>query len=935
MGKNWGNYASTFSKKLGTTVTNENGHFALWVSDCVWAEGGELEIFLKIRAKNPHYDIRGKSSMVLGLIDRQITSPNNWHFNNGNIRNLNLGTTFTSKEAMKAVNFATRAFDFVNATSGQSIIGPLTIRTELNLKGALGFFLPDNECNLGGSLFSPLIGTLNFITRPTIYLDNRAARAENTTYHEFGHFFMWKLQGECWSDVIAASFAPYETYRESNPRIAWTEGWANGFMAICDAYYFDLDNERALPGFGQLSYENRVDLALTRVTRGLNSIYYIGSALFDLWDGPNNYSHLTNPPAFNDQESRPFSDWDAGVFDDVEFDFSTICNVIINGGSVGGQIGTIQEFGEKLMAVSPTNCGEENQILTVFEQNMVVNDVDENLTTAFSTDIIENSVNTTYSGSISVADKWYLQSSIPYQFSINERWDKQELNGAPESFNYSAFTTMNGQLSDNLNVSNGAILFFNNNRPEGWVITQNTNRPPIPSHMDNTLCGIDLTIDNQGRIVIGDGVVDCTAEVLATNDSRVIIRDGGTLIIRNNSKLIIDSDSRIRFEDGASIVLDGPDAVLEVKGRIEIGNNATFTYTGDGYLKTEFYPCLNCDNIIAGNGSKIHLEGSGMSDKILEVADYTHFEPDASVTDFALLNGLVEMGKNSILHVRGAIPDFQDLKVTATDPNHPFNQIMLNGNPQHTFYNVEISYADKGINDRQIYGGGGLRLSYVDISHCNYGLYTNGSGGRLTNCNITDNATAGWEMNVGGSGYQSWIKRSTFSDNYFGIYYLSGGSNLYIEHSYFHSNILGAYFKGSGSLTGKCSKIVNNTVEGISMWHHSTLDFSDNSLMEVTNNGSLNVAYNLLRNIYLEDGNNSFLPNSSLMAMSGYIEANSPSLMGTNTIQANNNHWNSSGTSPGSGVDYSLRGQNLQPDRAPCHAAACTQQHRRARLGRG
>ncbi len=169
-------------------------------------------------------------------------------------------------------------------------------------------------------------------------------------------------------------------------------------------------------------------------------------------------------------------------------------------------------------------------------------------------------------------------------------------------------------------------------------------------------------------------------------------------------------------------------------------------------------------------------------------------------------------------------------------------------------------------------------------------------------------------MNLGASGYQSWIKSTLISGNYFGVYYTSGGSNLFIKNSAINSNSTGVLFYGSGILSGKCSDIKNNTSSGISMWEQSSLNFSNHSNMNFKSNGANNIKLNTVRNLYLDNGYNDFEPSNGNKSFIGLIEDNSPSLMGTNTIMADNNNWNSSAGSPISGTDYILKVPTLQPD---------------------
>ena len=226
-----------------------------------------------IKAYNPTYDIKAKNN----IYTFNINNYNFPFFTRRAVVNIgNLSRTGTTRATInrnislldgsyRSVVYAARAMDFC-VNNNVPIAGGLTIWPNDPLAGigtGSAFFMPNSL------LYGLVPITLAIDGRPGMYLSSGATGDENTVYHEFGHYLMWRLQQRNWIDPLSASFVDYTIWEEENANVAWTEGWANGFMAICDMANYDTDEEFQR----ELNWNWELRRNFAAVNRGYEVIY--------------------------------------------------------------------------------------------------------------------------------------------------------------------------------------------------------------------------------------------------------------------------------------------------------------------------------------------------------------------------------------------------------------------------------------------------------------------------------------------------------------------------------------------------------------------------------------------------------------------------------------------------------------------------------------
>ena len=109
------------------------------------------------------------------------------------------------------------------------------------------------------------------------------------------------------------------------------------------------------------------------------------------------------------------------------------------------------------------------------------------------------------------------------------------------------------------------------------------------------------------------------------------LSSGTNLTISGNGIAGPKTGGTLIYNNGTSVVLTDDNSVLEIDGVLNIDNNTDFDFTGNGFFR------FGNATIQPGTNSKIIMEGSGTTDKVLEVVGATYFPP--SLTQFRLLTG--------------------------------------------------------------------------------------------------------------------------------------------------------------------------------------------------------------------------------------------------------------------------------------------------------
>jgi hypothetical protein len=932
-----------FSIRVGQGVSDEQGNYSIWVNTCQWVtEGSNCELFVKVIAKNDQYDIKGFTGCWPFLFASVHVSPLDvsWPYNDGDPLDANMGTEFIGDESHKAVYLARNAYRFFNESyNGSNLPVHLNIQTDINALEDAGFFLPNSYSGVPASValaaaqiylspytvllteLSCLVSGINLnsiIYTPTIYLGYGGTDGENLLYHEFGHFVMWHLNYKKWTHIFTGSFADHNERTESNIRIAFNEGWGDAFSMMVDAYFRNIDNEyNSWSSNGQQNYEDRrinnqvqdgVLLSIDDINFGVGSEFFIACALYDLWDGPLKLNGETEDQ-FNDvnnnQTTQP-NRWRNGEFDDVELSFTEMANAIRYGivdeatSNDVNVVSSVQSYYYNLIRYK--TCDEARNIKKVFDQNRVVGSVD-------------NFPNGDYQG-FSSDDIWenqFIANNAGDGFDFYFKHDVNVIQN-PLPLRIVGNSTNNleyANISDRLQIPSGSSLYFN------AIGSQFAVDNILPSDNEMLMATVCTQVTNQGLIYLGhtnDPSSQQVAEVTFIAGSSLTLQAGSTLRVRPHSRVIFEQGSTFTYNGGA-IILEGDDSFIDIRGNFNIGNNATFTFTGNGHiLRTTPW---GGPSFTAGTNSRFVLDGNGKTDLVL-VTNGWMVQPPDNLVEFNITNGKVECDQSGGLNIGCACTIDNVLITRRSDLTTPYPHSGLNiYNQQEMVQGQPVSTAH--INDVEIeHGWRGFvaipwdvipEISNVYIHDCDESLLTINAGITMTNVHLENNVKGWLALNMSMPSYGDNLVIEQ-SDSYGMSYDATSSSPLSLNGPNIHHNGQtdadhGIILNGNTDCFIRCGSVSNNFSSGISVQVKSALHLDGYAEVGIVANGGAGINLKMARDLLLNVGYNGIYNNMDYQ-VKGAIENNS--YCSHLTLPADNNQWNIVGGNyaPQSGIDYNL-----------------------------
>jgi len=944
---------------LGSAYTNKDGHYSIEVDVCQnftginQPEGDDLELYLEVIAIHlgPNIKVRNRiGAAIRGTCLR--SNPIIWSYSNGNANDANLGVVHPGKENTKLhlLHYAYQCMDFVNTnipdlnlgSAGKELVimripfnsGPSIKHNEIwhksgafMLPGAVSSKIIDGTILLS-SFLGPVAKTIANLTIRTLFTDKDGIyrdfsddENEGTPYHEFGHYVMWHLQNRSFNLQIA--FAEHRLdFNDNTERLAWTEGWAEGFSQIMDivtrnqdkeagmdSWWLNYEDRRHSDGANMLNPEKLLNTVRRSgnktvektVTHGIVSEFNIACLMVDLFDGPETPNLINTNLVFNDN-----GNWTSSKLDDVNLTFYQICEPLIYNKPSDNisfpfisnkVLQNVYDYAESLISLS--DCDLKPNVKQVFNENRISNFESPQGNLVNSDDIFISTTIDFPTFKIAKSNKFLIFNETK---SVNVKADVSIINTG-NTFNYlgskSSYT-----MSDELTID-GGTLSVNNNWSSPVTIP---GIPPVleirPQTIFLNVCNGKLTIQNNGIFRIGDATNSGMGIVQVNKGTSLFFSspiNPGKLIIHNNSKLVIEEGATLVISPNTQIILDGPNAVLEIKGNLELKDNAIFAPIGGanglGYVKfnTAIFDAATAQaRMKLGNNSRMTFNGINGA-KVLEVESNTLWldEQNNSFT-FELLHGKAEMGQNATINIAGtAIFDhaFVDVSPTATQYNGVY---IWYKNPT-----VQFSSFKHGKNGLATYTwmNKTIKSNNNFFIENNTGWFNMGAGVEIINNHFTDNSNNG--LIATGQLLNSKFYTSTVTNvSLNGILYQGANtSGLTIRNSFLNFNVNGVVFESNADLIVGCTKItgvpVGLSTNGIVM---------KNGRLILNNLGGLAAGKNDITNqltsvllidkpyIYLNDGynrlSNKVLASSLMLSLSGKTAFKS------STITAHRNRWN-------------------------------------------
>lgn len=528
-------------------------------------------------------------------------------------------------------------------------------------------------------------------------------------------------------------------------------------------------------------------------------------------------------------------------------------------------------------------------------------------------------------------------NNLNTNFFVNQAMPapRLDLAGLPQNliFNYgnnSTNTLPSINISGTLQINaNQAVGLTTPTLPSTFPPPANGSHFEVRTNGQNCNSGnVVVQVFSGGKLEVGDNSTANTGVLVIGEGDILRIRDGGELFIANNSKLVIEEGAILDVFSGANIILEGKDAVLEIHGRLVLQSNANFNPSKISASHVGYVHFIRPDGFTGnqiqahGTNTKISFEGEDKTHLILKVEGgeleipHPNSNPGSYVSEFSVTDGLIEIGTNSSL-LCGSTIAYTNVRTKGTVSSAGNTGIVLLGQTTYTFDVSDFRELALGMDIYNQYSAN-MTLEGILFKNCSLGLRVTESGINVDNCIFYDNY-AGLELY--NSSAQSTISNSQFffHDTY-GILQ-AGNQLLHVTESIFNGNETGIDFHSTmgagtpgGTLVLECAKFYSN-FKGVSAGASTVVNMSksvstngiyggDNSFWMNNYSVLLNgTQYNLCK-IYLEDGENNFVGETSVSSgnnpynfITGFIDN---SLLNANgKIEAKNNYWY---PSPGSNI---------------------------------
>lgn len=396
-------------------------------------------------------------------------------------------------------------------------------------------------------------------------------------------------------------------------------------------------------------------------------------------------------------------------------------------------------------------------------------------------------------------------------------------------------------------------------------------------------------------------------------EGTITVEPGGHLYLYGNSTIKMGGNGTINIQysagtagtmdyyPDANIILNDAATVLNITGTLNIQTDATFTFTGSGYVKLSS-TLSPSNNITAGTGTSFILNGTGKTDKILEV-DQEGLNVPSNIVAFTLNNGWVNM-KNSTARVdvsgSNTAISVDSIRFNPLDGTTRTNErgLWVYGQSSCVITNSDFEYGQYGIHGSLTSGAslvGSNKIENCTFTNNNYGLWIHDNSVDATNCNFSYNTYGFYGEYTSDDDNQ--IVDCSFQHDANPVYYVYCDGNLFVDGSIInYASQSGIYATGNHYLSLRCTHISNVTglfKAGIYMSNGVFLNMTSSTSPATTFNsvtGPYAVKMSLAGSLYLNSGNNFICPNTvgTYKHLYGTITTGA---CPDNSMQATQNQW--------------------------------------------
>lgn len=567
--------------------------------------------------------------------------------------------------------------------------------------------------------------------------------------------------------------------------------------------------------------ENRIS-NYQNINNGFRSEYFMACAIYDLWDGPDkglpdNNNSLPGRPSnhpYNDRlltGSLVGNDWILEE-DNVSLSFNGLMRPIYENDGLGNGLKNIYEYIMYLMnVVYEDDCGARSGIARCFTENKVVIDIDffENTNSTAGGNQLDRNTGISSDNLFelkSFEDRGVNLVCIP---STDELFINQDI--IEEVPNHSCQLFHDDLESEEVYLTDNLRLGYNftqvSQRSECKI--NPTQQSLAPEDMSAIMCnGITYSINNT-LFEIGHIDGQTSTDFIVSNNCHFILDPMAVIKVNNNSKFLIAEGGILEIFPGSRIILNGDNAILEIKGNLIVHEGATFTFeggsAGSGHVIFKIdKDDTPKDNITLEVDSKIEFVGNNSNDRVMEVPADAVFWLENPQASFEISNGFVALGRDALLNI--GIPVTMNNVRYYAESGSKARSIVLWGH-KHNILDVEIENVKEGLQSFNAVGGWPLKLNNVEISGADRGLLSEGKGATLTYFESEGNIMG---IHISGSIWPNTFQNPKVTGAIRGTLFTgSSASNLVINKANYENNLEGVNYTGSGDLVLSCGKFHN------------------------------------------------------------------------------------------------------------------------------
>ncbi len=441
-------------------------------------------------------------------------------------------------------------------------------------------------------------------------------------------------------------------------------------------------------------------------------------------------------------------------------------------------------------------------------------------------------------------------------------------------------------------------------------------------------CEAHVVCESNSSLVIGGYNLSSQAlkaQVEFRKGSTLELHPESVLRIRDNSTLIIEEGATLIYHPGAKIYLEGENAVLEIRGTVQLQNDAVFGFEKGNAVKGGFVRFNFSDNDpnhikAMGPNCKISLLGETyFTDKVLEIANGTKL-----ILPYLLNTNSIELAEFRVID--GGIDYFDGASIDAGCATHlknvtftQYGDKLGTGLITHGQANLvleechfnELMLGMKALNNDL---NNALSITNNRFFNCNDGLHAIGQNVRVEVGSISN---CGFGLILEGT-QDARIEGTEFLYNAFGLETRGSNAHIRIEDAWFLKNsVFGVFDLQETRFTMSCTPFEENgtgfytngkvNMSPIFMFPGQTLGGGNNTFF----NNQVAMEFQT-GEVQLKNGGNNFIVPSTFVGPPNFLLGSltaSAFYIPNNLLDISGNYFSNlppGGISAGNGTLYSL-----------------------------